>query len=631
MAIYNRYQPLHSAQQHLYCAGCPVYVHRYQISADLQTGDRLLQVRMVNMSEYEISAVFLRIACLDASGRPISTMYAVPVTDCNAARGSIFGENSALRLGASAAQSVQIFPERVVYANGSAWNETEQSAYVSIPAPLPVRVTDADFDRLEAQAQRNGVHNDFRYQELENVWYCTCGLPNGTHRQFCGYCGTNREWLRLNMNGRAVLPKPAEPEPTPPPTPEPTPTPAAAPVVVRVPYPVVVQNPPEKEFPMIEPQPQKSRAGKVLGIMLLVLAIVATVAFCIIRFLLPQLRYTQANNLEAVGSYEEAREIFTELGDFSDAPMRVTGTWYQEALAKMREGNYEGAYLIFLTIPDFENSNGYAADCLYSQGVLAFNDGDVQTAWDFCQRLQNEYPAYENADELNRSCCYCFGNDEMTAGNYVFAKDWFVQAGDYKNSSELSQYCDYQLACQARDNGDYELAAEAFRTCTYGDSAEQMHQCMLLYVQELGSREDPLTDTYLQELLAADYPGAAELSEEIFGWQVEILVTDDAVPGEQSKACTKTDDLNKLSICYAVSGGRPEQTISIVIIYTLPDGTGGNVFLVSEAVDGDTGTVLWSALQLPECTKEGNLQLKFCDADTGAELHNCTIEIKEAE
>lgn len=646
MAIYNRYQPLHGAQQHLYCEGCPVYVHRYQISADLQTGDRMLQVRMVNMSEWEISTVFLRIACLDGNGRAISTMYAVPVTNVHASRGSIFGESEALRLSASAAQSVQVFPERVVFANGAAWNETEQSSYVSIPAPLSVRPTDPDFDRLERLAQHSGVHNEYRYQELENAWYCSCGLPNGTRRQFCGYCGTNREWLRLNMNGRVSRPKPVEL----PPAPEETPAPEEKPVQKKepaLPPPVMPEvicwepetfEPqekelalPEEEFPVIEPQPPKSSAGKVLGIILLVLAIAATAAFCIFRFLMPQLRYNQANDLELAGNYAEAREIFTELGDYSDAPERVTGTWYQEGLAQMRAGNYEAAYLAFVTIPDFENSRGYAADCLYSQGVLAFNGGDPHTAWDFCQRLENEYPEYEKSADLNRSCSYSFGDEEMNAGNYEEAKSWFVLAGDYKNSAELAEYCDYEIACAARDSGDYELAAEAFRTCSYGDSVDQMYQCMMLYVEQMGSREDPLTETYLTELCSAEYEGAVEMYDQIFGWRIQITVTDEAEPGDAPAECTEVDNPVRLSIVYSVAGGKPEQTISIVILYTMPDGTSGNLFLVSDASDDSTGTVRWSDLQFPECTAAGNLILKFCDSESGEELYNSTVAVTAAQ
>lgn len=639
MAIYNRYQPLHTAEQHLFCEGCPVYVHRYQLSADLQTGDRMLQVRMVNMSEWEIRAVFLRIACLDGAGRAVSTMYAVPVTNQNATRGSIFGENCVLRLSASSTQSVQIFPERVVYANGSAWNETESSAYVTLPAPIPVRKTDPDFDWLEQQGQASGVHNDCRYQEMENAWYCTCGLPNVTRRQFCGYCGTNREWLRLNMNGRAVITRNEQPAPQPAPQPElqPVPQPAPQPIPQQyVPVPVAVEElipeqTAEEEFPVIDAQPpKKSRAGKTIGILLVALAIAAIAAFAVLRFLMPTLRYNQANNLEAEGRYEEARAIFTELGDYKDAPERVSGTWYKQALRLMKTGDYQGyqnAYNIFVTIPGYENADGYAADCIYSMGVLAFNAGDLHEAWDLVCDLRANYPDYDGVRDLEQSCCYAFGNEYIGNGDFAGAKTWFETAGDYKNSAELVQYCDYEIACSLRDEGSYEEAAEAFRACTYGDSETQMYDCMLQYVENFGTREDVLTERYLTELSDAGYEEADAYMEKLYGWKVEITVNnirnDFAAPETLS-----VSDLGTLFFHLYAVGGHVDESVSVLVIYTLPDGKTGNLMVIEDASSGTRATLTWSDIKLPSVQQKGKITLKFCNAETGAELRTLTIELK---
>ena len=656
MSTYRRYQPISDGIQHLYCEGCPVYIHRYQISTDLQTGERILQVRMVNMSEWEIRTVYLRVVCMDELGRSLATMYAVPVRDLRAGRGAIFGEQCLLRLSTPATRQVQVFVERVVLDSGMTWNETDGAACSTLPAPLPVRRTDADFDRLEQQAQKNGIRNDFRYQELEYAWYCTCGLPNSKGRQFCGYCGTNREWLRLNMNGRTAA-VPSAPVTTekkapeaPPQTAKPetiTPLPAdsgsvaelmdymsresdtyAAPVAV---LPAPSASDPEEEFPVIDPlPPRKNRAGKVIGILLLVLAIAAAVGFCAVRFLLPQLRYNQANELEQLGRYAEARAIFTELGTYRDAPERVTGTRYREALRQMRGGDYEAAYQTFIGISDFEDSNKYAADCLYSLGVLAFNDGDTELAWDYVQKLKNDYPDYAGAEDLFESCCYSFGNKAIQDKDFEGAKEWFAKIPSYKNTTELSDYCDYELACALRDFGDYAAAAEAFHICSYGDSDDQYAACMMKYVETNGSRTDEQTADYLNKLSALDYPGAAELYEKFYGWKVQIVVGTDA-EGKQLTQCQTAESLDKLRISYSVTGGYLDETISIVLIYTLPDGATGNIVLASDVSDGMTATVAWNGLKLPACEKDGTLKLKFCNADSGEELFACDIAIAPAE
>ena len=648
MSTYHRYQPISDGTQHLYCEGCPVYIHRYQISTDLQTGERILQVRMVNMSEWEISAVYLRIVCIDGSGKALATMYAVPLRGLRACRSAIFGEEHLLRLTAAATVRVQVFAERVVLSDGMTWNETDGAACTTLPAPVPVRRTDADFDRLEQQAQAHGIRNDFRYQELEQAWYCTCGLPNAANRQFCGYCGTNREWLRLNMYARKAvvppLPMPpapvqtAEPEPV---VPQPVDSGSVAELMdymsrepVTYPAPVaVIREPsvsrPEEEFPVIAPlPPKKNSAGKVIGILLLVLAIAAAVGFCAVRFLLPQLRYNQADELERLGRYEEARTIFTELGAYRDAPDRVTGTRYLEALRQMRGGEYEAAYQTFAGMLGYEESGTYAGDCLYSLGVLAFNDGDTALAWDYVEQLQTNYPEYSGVEELRQSCCYAFGNQAIQEEDFEAAKDWFLQIPTYKNSSELADYCDYALACELRDFGDYSAAAEAFHACSYGDSDDQYAACMMKYVETNGSRADEQTAAYLEQLSARDYPGAAELYDKFYSWKIQIAVgTDDPVT-----QCTQAETLDALRIAYSLTGGYIDETMSIVLIYTLPDGKTGNTVLVADAADGMRGTVRWQELKLPACEKkEGTLKLKFCNADSGEELFACDITIAPAD
>ena len=62
----QRFQNLSTAQQFLFKPGCPVQVNRWQLSRDMETGKRLLQVRMINLSEKRIRQVFLRIRCEDA-------------------------------------------------------------------------------------------------------------------------------------------------------------------------------------------------------------------------------------------------------------------------------------------------------------------------------------------------------------------------------------------------------------------------------------------------------------------------------------------------------------------------------------------------------------------------------------
>ena len=229
MANYQRYQILSAAEQNLFSPSCPVWVSRYQISYDMQTGKRLMQVRMVSQAEKIIQSVYLRILCQDAKGQDLTRLEMVPVVGLGAAPGTIFGEDQIITLWSDQVSRVRIYPQRVVYYDGTAWNEGGTEDYLAVPAPVPVRPSDPAYPRLAKAAKAGGAKNDFYFRSLRGVWSCTCGLPNSQTRLSCAYCGVSRTWLETNMDPERVKPEPPAPAPKPEPQPEPAPAPLPQP------------------------------------------------------------------------------------------------------------------------------------------------------------------------------------------------------------------------------------------------------------------------------------------------------------------------------------------------------------------------------------------------------------------
>ncbi len=694
MANYERYQTISSAEQYLYSPSCPVWVSRYQISWDTQSSARLLQCRMVNVSEKSISAVYLRVLCRDAQGQDITTLHLVPITGLYITPGAIFGDDKIVTLWPKRTAYAEIYPERVCFSDDTAWNEQEPMDYLAIPAPSQVQPLDRAYPQLALAAREGGVRNDFYFRQLKNLWLCTCGVPNSNQMPLCRHCGAERAWLEQHMDPENIVqPTPVVKEPEPEPEPAPV---AAAPLekfdLVSYLNAEPMQPSAEDEFPDIqtypskedveddyyddeeeeEKKPERSRAGRIAAIVLAVLLFLGVGGYLIAKqFLGPYSTYQKAVEAEntaaelvkstselaeqedadkqlireqyesAIGGYQDAITLYEEVPDYEDSQERVEACKVQIGLTKMRMGDYEDAYEDLKQFPDYQV---YAADCLYSLGVLAYNGGDYDGAWTYVGRLQQEYPDYENLQQLHDCCCYEFGKTELERVNfssdrseypefYNKAKDWFTQAGSYSNSDEMILYCDYYLADlllqEAEEYGDtqrYLDAAEAFRMLgTYSDSDQRRKECLYDYCMAVNNLDDADCARYLTELAAEDYPGAQQLLEELSRLEVtvDVLYGDNAAP---SKLLIR--QLEDVAIRYHVTG-YGTATVEITMVYTIPGAGSGRTTLTRDNERFGYFTIYDLFSERP--SEPGEVKLQFFNAETGEEIKTVYIQLTEEE
>lgn len=668
MANYERYQTLTSAEQYLYSPSCPVWVNRYQISWDTASSARLLQCRMVNVAEKAITAVYLRVLCRDSQGQDITTLHMVPLTGLFVPPGDIFGDDKVLTLWPNRTAFAEIYAERVCFSDGSAWNETEVSDYIAIPAPTPVQVQDRNFARLSMAAREGGVRNEVYFRPLKSVWICTCGVPNSNQILFCRHCGADRSWLEKNMDADAIEPPPAPALPAPKEEPQPevsaplekfdlatylADSPATVPVAEEFPY---IETYPERQPDEYDDEPEPAaetkpvRNGRKWAIVLAVLLFLGVGAFFAYRqFLGPYASYQQALRAENEGEYEEAIALYEELGDYEDSADRILLCRAQMALDQMRAENYAQAYTMLSELPaeffdEHPEYRVYAPDCLYSLGVLAFNEGDYNRAWTYVQRLEQEYPSYDSIAQLRECCCYEFGKHAMDAAEQTVdyeekrsscaeAKDWFVQAGSYSNSADMVSLCDYYIADsvyqQAEDYGDtdaYLRAADLFEALGgYSDSSQRRLACMYAYCQAVQDLEDETMARLLDELIAADYPGALELQNELTRLEAEVeVIYVDAVSEKELPQELTTGEMTHVRVRYTVDGPG-SGSMRILLVYTLPGAQSGR--LVINEDDSRSGEFILYDRISEKASESGTAKLQFYDSDSGEELYSVEIDV----
>lgn len=134
------------------------------------------------------------------------------------------------------------------------------------------------------------------------------------------------------------------------------------------------------------------------------------------------------------GDYEDAREIFTALGDYKDAAAKITECDYNMALFAMAAAKYDEAIAGFTALGDYEDSASRLTRCLYSKANVLFDGGHLAEAEEIYASLGD----YEDCAERVKECEYQTAVALYEQGKYDEALAVFLSLADYK---ECDRYC----------------------------------------------------------------------------------------------------------------------------------------------------------------------------------------------
>ena len=127
-----------------------------------------------------------------------------------------------------------------------------------------------------------------------------------------------------------------------------------------------------------------------------VLALVMTLSLCACN----SLDYKEAMELYEDESYERARELFVELGDYENSAEMVNQCDYQLALEHMEDGEYEEAKALFVELDTFEDSAEKVVECNYEIAQAALEAGEYQQAYELFLELGD----YKDSAEMAKEC-----------------------------------------------------------------------------------------------------------------------------------------------------------------------------------------------------------------------------------
>lgn len=197
---------------------------------------------------------------------------------------------------------------------------------------------------------------------------------------------------------------------------------------------------------------KKTRISVFLRFSTLILLVVGIVIYALyIRYQRNQ-AYKDAVKLFDSKSYEAASEAFDRLGNYKDSFTYLSKAFryvkYTEALQLLEDEEYLEAERIFRSLGNFEDSESNVNKALYGQGVLLYNDGLFEEAFQYFQKTSG----YEKSDlyiaditlhlkEKMQSRIYDEACRLFNIGEYSSALTEFSKIEDYADSSELIQKC----------------------------------------------------------------------------------------------------------------------------------------------------------------------------------------------
>ena len=370
------------------------------------------------------------------------------------------------------------------------------------------------------------------------------------------------------------------------------------------------------------PSGGKTKPWLVVLIIVLLLALAAAGTFLI----LPQTQYGQyhdAMELLEAGSFEEAYDAFTALGDYKESEENANFCRYRMAQDLYTAGNYVEAGAIYETLLTYRNSAILAGDCQYRQAVTAMEESRYEDAIVCLEQAITLDSANTVYPEKLLQCRYELGFAAEEIGDYASAITWYEQCGTYADAQQRLLNCQ-QMLNTPLDEPDGEDEEDTPPANTSGNkSLEEMYA----YVSTHKNREDRTTFSYLQALCKANYRDSQSIYDELYAWKVDMFFN-----ASSSDLTTRLDTAaanQTLYIHYIISGGPLDGELSMKYVYKKPNGATGEKVLSGSCTAGSTGNIFWRGGIYADTEEQaaGVMTVSYYDAATDTLLATASITI----
>ncbi len=644
-------------------ADVPILIEQctlYQCGSDL-----FARCTLRNIGRQRLQAVQADLTVSSVWGDELGTLENIQYLDINAAPNTVFGNAVSIPVPNTEARSASLRITSALFEG-----ERRQPCGENEPIAAAIPLKDAfGSPELAAQYQRQTSFEAVVLPaQTEHFWRCACGVYNPADTDTCPVCKLQKkpvfdsadpEMLRSGLNAytaqvqEEALKRERE-------------------AALRQQQETAARAE-EAERLAAEQAKKKAHRKKIFKRIILITAAVlllAVLTYGTVFHLIPLLRYNGANSALENGDYDKAYSEFIALGDYRDCSALATEALYRKGCAQQEAGEYLDASETFRQIPHYRDSDTKQLECIrendYLDAKALMDDGKYEEAAAIYNKLNN----YKDSEKLLNAANYRWAAACMESGNYKKAYSLYstLSAKDYLDSADLLLQAGYAYGGQCEESGDYITAAATYAEIPtyldvpdklpevlyqaglqclsgkqyedavkyfeqdkgYKDSNTQCLEAKYLFVMDHRDRTNTTTYSYLTDLKAAGYKDSKEIYASLYRWTVTMVAVSDNEDDDTSKMSSITRYCGYLHMQFKLSGGPPEQSVTLKHVTVFPDGhTENGTWYWEDKWSGSTFGIEWpeGLYNSPSRGATGTLTVKVYDKATGEYLGEGSVYI----
>lgn len=454
---------------------CPIDIERGALILDKTNNRVLLQLKLVNISNQQISSIFINVDSLDDASDHIqgTEILEHSYLDLSLDAQKSFGEKNPIILDKKV-RNVKISISKVVFSSGDIWRYDDEKVYIKTTQDKINSLGSELLNVFQLQARSAEINADmFLYlpQQLEGVWACSCGRVNQDSLSSCKRCLVDKNWIFLNTNTDFLFERNEE----------------LKEINERkaIEADILERKKNEESMKLNIVKQEKNKKIKKRFIFLSVsFSLFVIVTLLTIKVIIPNNKYNNALELMKNEQYNDSIEVFTEILAYRDSETLIDEAKYLSAVKLKDEGKINEAIESLDTIIHHKDSADLKLEYEYIYAEELYEKGKIDESLELLSQLGN----YKNSSNLINQYNYEYGKMMVEKGDIEKALSYLKS--DYKDSnmliSKLKTERDYQNAFSLFENGNYKAALPILeRLMDYKDSNEILMKARFITGEKL--------------------------------------------------------------------------------------------------------------------------------------------------
>ena len=193
--VSDRYTILQHNTNIFVAEDCPLILTSHALTKDNQTGNVFIQCRFENVGSKSIKALNIDVLCSDITSQKLEGVENYTYLDIDVEQYQTFGDKTPVYLPDKAARNISIVPTKVVYVDGSTWDNKSSASFERLDF---TRKSISELGELCEQYKRE-LHNICAHSDKHNYLparregfiICGCGKVVLKDARSCPSCGVD--------------------------------------------------------------------------------------------------------------------------------------------------------------------------------------------------------------------------------------------------------------------------------------------------------------------------------------------------------------------------------------------------------------------------------------------------------